>query len=113
MELQIQTESNSSAVIVVTGEVDSSNVDELHTTAVLSAADGVTDVAFDLSGVTFIDFTGLMALASAHDDVLDRNGRLRIAGATPTLLRLFHLTGLDRVLAIEPQLADRLSGVTT
>jgi anti-sigma B factor antagonist len=113
MQLRIQTESNSRAVIVVTGEVDSSNVDELHTTAVLSVADGMRDIAFDLSGVTFIDFTGLMTLASAHDDVLDRNGRMRIAGATPTLVRLFHVTGLDRVFAIEPQHANRRPRVVT
>lgn len=113
MQLHIQTTDPTNVVIVVTGEIDLSNATELHTAAALGVADGRTDIAFDLSGVTFIDFTGLMTLASADDHARARNGRCRIVRATPTLVRLLHLTSLDRVLAIEPEFAEPHSGAAS
>lgn len=52
----------------------------------------------DLSTTEFIDSSGLGALVSGLKAARQAGGDLRIARPTPTVLNVFKLTNLDRVL---------------
>lgn len=84
--------------IRVTGEVDAHSVTVVD--AALADVDPTNEVCLDLSGVTFIDSSGLRALVAAHKRAEAAGGGLVIVDPSPPVLRLLGLTGLDQVLAI-------------
>lgn len=76
--------------------------------------DGVTcrpfaRVVVDLRAVTFIDCVGLSLLVRAHRRVREREGRLLLVSRDPLLLRILHITGLDRPLPAHPTLDHALA----
>jgi anti-anti-sigma factor len=88
------------SVIAPRGEIDLASIAKLRQAlAAAAAADG--DVVLDLSAVSFLDSSGLSVLVGFHRQMaaLDRSFVLR--GATPSLLRLFRIAGLDRYLTLE------------
>jgi len=88
--------------VIVAGELDDA------TAAVLS--DRLREVLIDLSGdvvidiglLTFIDSSGLSLLVTFHKHVRSLGATLIVTDPTPMARRLFEITGLDRVLTIEP-----------
>jgi anti-anti-sigma factor len=78
-------------------EVDMASVDEiLATIGPLAAAGG--PILVDLSGVTFIDSTGLHTLVAAADALGDR-GCIIAHGAHGPVAKVMELTQLDTVKA--------------
>jgi anti-sigma B factor antagonist len=89
------------AVLSVAGEVD------LCTAAVLgeaidSAAGRAFEIWLDLSGTTFMDSTGIHAIATARVRLADANRRLVVICPPGPVLRVIALTGLDQLLEIHP-----------
>jgi anti-sigma B factor antagonist len=56
-------------------------------------------IVVDLSRVTFMDSTALGTLVAAMKKVQVRGGTLSVVGASDRIAGLFHITGLDTVLA--------------
>ena len=81
--------------VVVVGEVDMATVSDLEDA--LRDVSNV-DVVVDLSGVAFLDSSGIAALAQAHRETTERDHRLTIRGERPTVRRALEITGLFRVL---------------
>ncbi|MFF8193525.1 STAS domain-containing protein [Streptomyces bobili] len=54
-------------------------------------------IVVDLSGVTFMDSSGINVLVAAHRAVTGE-GWLRIASAQASVLRVLHLVGIDEVI---------------
>ena len=69
-------------------------------------ADGQTRIVVDLSGVVFIDSSGLGALIGGLKSARQASGDLRIAGATEQVLVVLGLTNLDRILRPYPTVED-------
>ena len=66
-------------------------------------------IELELSGVEFIDSSGLEALLVANRLVADRGGELTLVAPSPRVLRVLELTGcLDAftVVPSEPELGD-------
>ncbi|WP_433332418.1 STAS domain-containing protein [Spirillospora sp. CA-294931] len=87
-------------VVWVTGDIDISTASALG--AYLSAAltqDG-KDLVVDLSGVTFMDASGLAALLRADHHATRTGGRLKLAAPAPVITRLLTITGLTNHFAI-------------
>ncbi len=59
-------------------------------------------VVFDLSGVTYLDSTGIGALVTAHTSCTNRGKKMAIAGAQERVQRLMKLTMVDKVLKLFP-----------
>ncbi|MEU6600167.1 STAS domain-containing protein [Streptomyces flaveolus] len=95
-------------VVTVTGEVDH------HTSGVLRRAlapadpDGARTVA-DLSGVPFMDSSGINVLIAAHQSH-GPGGWLRLAGVRRPVLRTLEIVGLTPLLACYPSVEDALRG---
>ena len=59
---------------------------------------GRADLVVDLSDVTFLDSTGLGVLVGRLKIARTRGGSLRLVGTAERVLRVFAITGLDKVL---------------
>ena len=62
---------------------------------------GVADLRIDLSGLTYIDSSGLGTLVTINKRTKEKNGRLVLTGAQGLPLDLIKRTRLDRVFNIE------------
>jgi anti-anti-sigma factor len=83
------------AVVVASGEVDLASAEALEreTTAALVQAE-TAEVVVDLSGVTFLDSSGISALVKQRR-LADEHGKLmRISGARGTVRDVLRLTGV-------------------
>jgi anti-sigma B factor antagonist len=94
-------------IVSVAGEIDIATVDRLRQRLSALAAAGVPLVA-DLDQVSFIDATGLGALAGAARQAAAHGVSLHVVCARPQTRRLFRVTGLDRQVPLARNLAEAL-----
>ncbi len=94
--------SEGSAVVFVHGEIDLSSASAIRH-ALSAAQQGCPDVIVDLSGVTFMDSTGINALLRAHSEA-PPGGSLRVVGAISAVRRVFDIAGVSQLFLLEPQL---------
>jgi anti-sigma B factor antagonist len=85
-------------LVTVAGEIDISDAPELAEYLV-HFEDG--DITVDLSGVTFIDSSGIRALLAARKRIEQEGSTLTIRGASGRVLRVFQIAGLDHVLNVD------------
>jgi anti-sigma B factor antagonist len=98
-------------VIVVSGEIHVSTAPEFSRRLNDAIADGKLGVVLDLSGVEFIDSTGLSVLLNGLRRVTRSQGRMALVCANPTVLRLFEITKLDSTFDILPTRAEAIAYV--
>lgn len=85
-------------VLVVLGELDADTSGKLREAVDGAAVDGAVVVA-DMSGVTFIDSSGLSALVHSSAVARDRSAKFSIRAPSASVSRLLELTGQsDRFL---------------
>jgi anti-sigma B factor antagonist len=96
-------------VVVPNGEVDALTAPQLGRRLLELADDGKTDVVVDLSGVTFMDSTGIGVLLNALRALAARHGRLVLVCPTKKVLRPFEVTGLVSRLPIARSREEALS----
>lgn len=65
-------------------------------------------IVADLQGVTFMDSSGLNVFISAHRDVSEAGGWLRIAAAQTAVQRVLSLVGVDTVVDCHPSVEQAL-----
>lgn len=59
-------------------------------------------IVFDLSGVSYVDSTGMGTIVSCLSRAMKADGGLRLAGVTDRVRQLFKITRLDSVIAFYP-----------
>jgi anti-anti-sigma factor len=82
---------NGNGTLRLVGELDATTVPAL--TDALAARRGDAADVLDLSGLTFIDSSGLHAIED-YAQSGEREGLLTLTGASPHLMRLFEITSL-------------------
>lgn len=87
------------STVVVDGEVDAHTCPEL--TAALDPLPGSGPVEVDLSGVGFMDSSGLRALIAAHQAAAEAGRRLVISNPSAAVRRLIEISGLSEHLNVE------------
>src|SRR5690242_10358695 len=97
------------AVLQVSGEVDAYTAPMLREQIRELAAKDVVHLVADLSAVDFLDSTGLGALVGGLKRLREAGGSLALVITAPRILRLFQITGLTKVLAIHPSVAEALT----
>lgn len=85
--------------ITVRGELDAMSAPDLHA-AIAAATEG--DVELDLSGVTFIDSSGLASVIEGHLRLSPGQRRLVLVDRSPTVQRLLDLSGVSTQLDLDP-----------
>lgn len=80
------------------GELDMAGVPSLEAAVRRICRDGTNSIALDLSGLGFIDSTGLAAIVHVSGLCAKYGYTFRIVPGPPAVHRLFEVTGLDAVL---------------
>ena len=88
--------------VVVSGEVDVSNAEELRAQidAALAQAD-VEEVEVDMADVSYIDSTGIGVLVGAAHRAQEAGRTFQALNPQPNVLRIFGLLGVDEVLGLK------------
>lgn len=91
-------------VVEVTGEFDVYTAPVLEESLGDLVDGGQRNIVVDLTGVTFMDSTGLGLLIKALKWTREQDGSLRIVANTEKVLKVFRVTGLDTVLSLHETL---------
>lgn len=89
-----------SGVLFLSGGLDHDSVAEVRTT--LRSCETTVRTIVDVSGLHFIDSSGLGCLLAQDDRIRREGGLLVLRGPGPNLRRVFEVTGATRRLSIEP-----------
>src|SRR5438309_4915362 len=90
-------------VLPLEGEIDLHVSPRLERALVSIIKKRPASVVVDLSGVKFIDSSGLAVLIRAMQDVQKYGGKLSLAGISGGLHSIFEMARLDRVFLIDSQ----------
>jgi anti-sigma B factor antagonist len=96
-------------VIELAGDIDLNSARDLRAHFVERITDPASRVVVDLTGVDFMDSSGLGALVGGWQLTRDQ-GLFRIAGANRTVRRVLEITGMDGVFPLFPAVADATAG---
>jgi anti-sigma B factor antagonist len=88
-------------LVVLTGRLDVLGAGAARDALHVAVAAGADELVVDLSGVELLDATGLGVLVGTHRRARLAGRRLVLRDATPRVSRLFTLTRIDRIIAIE------------
>lgn len=88
------------AVLAVSGEVDVATAPRLRERLIELVNSGRHRIVVDLSGVEFLDSTGLGVLVGALKRVRTHDGELALVCAEPRILKVFEITGLTKVFTM-------------
>lgn len=97
-------------VVSAPAELDVTNAVQLRT-ALLSAGGQCATVVVDMSRTVFCDSASLSALLRAHMRAMADGGEVRLVITAVQVLRIFALTGVDRVFPIFVSLTEALASV--
>lgn len=85
------------ATVFASGEIDVATVEGLRKALAECLGAGCREVTVDMSGVTFMDSSGVAAFVLALN-TLGPRGVLRIANTAPGIRRVLQISGLSHVL---------------
>jgi anti-sigma B factor antagonist len=103
LEIIVET-SDSHTLCRPIGELDAYTVGQFRES--LSELAEVTHLLIDLSEVPFMDSAGLGALIGGIRRTREAGGDVAVACSRPTLTRLLHTTGFDRIVAVTESVED-------
>ena len=98
LELTV-SENEGETVLSAAGELDVNTAPELREQLAQLVDDGVR-IVVDLADVSFVDSTALSVLVSALKRLRQADGDLTLASPTPSVRRVFEITGLTRLFTI-------------
>jgi len=81
----------------VTGEIDAYTAPAI---AAAIASSRLATIELDMSGVEFVDSSGLRVVIEAHQQLLDNGGSLILVRPSPVVQRLFDISGVHEYLNI-------------
>jgi len=87
-------------VVELEGEVDLSTSPQFKETVYRLIDSGKRDIVVDLDGLDFMDSTGLGVLVAVLKRTSMEGGRVRLVCSKRSILKVFHVTGLDKVFSI-------------
>lgn len=87
-------------VVALFGEVDLATAPNFERAVTALFSQGATSLAVDLSGVSYLDSTGVSVLMKAVKQTRDRGGDLAIVGVSDRAMRVMKLLNLDRLVRL-------------
>jgi anti-sigma B factor antagonist len=95
-------------LFVLRGSLDLATAPTVRAALTGATDKGSKDIVVDLTGLEFLDSTGLGALIGAHRRAEERGGSLRLIVSDGPIARLLNITGLIRIFAVYHTLDDAL-----
>ena len=94
-------EIDQTVVLRLEGELDTATARELRAALATAMASDATSVVLDLAGLSFIDSTGIAVFLAACHQAESRGRSFSLRDPGRMVLKVLHLTGVDRLLAVE------------
>lgn len=98
LRIEIDSPAAGTVQITLSGDLDFDTAAEISSLPV----DGYERVDVDLSGLAFIDSSGLASLVRLQQAVARTGAVLRVVALTPYVRSLMRMTALDRLFGIPP-----------
>ncbi len=96
-------------VVTTPEEIDITNAGALRSALLQAAASGPGTLAVDMTRTKFCDSSGPHALLAAHQRAEAVGGEVLLVADGALVLRVFALTGVDRMIPSFPSLAEALA----
>lgn len=101
VDLRIESSTNDgTAVLALRGEVDVYTAPKLKSSLIDLVDEGTYEIIVDLSEVDFIDSSGLGVLVGGLKRVKAREGSISLVCSQENILKIFRITGLNKVFPI-------------
>jgi anti-sigma B factor antagonist len=98
-------------VVAAPDEIDLANAAGLRAALLEAAARGNGTLVVDMSQTQFCDSAGLHVLVRAHRRAEADGGQVLLVISAASVLRIFAVTGLDRMIPAFPTLAEALAHI--
>jgi anti-sigma B factor antagonist len=96
-------------VVVLPGEIDVTNCEQVYEQLVAVLAPGVDTVIADMTATGFCDSSGVHAIMHAYETAAEREVVLRLAVSPHTSVRrVLQLIGIGRLMPVHESLAEAL-----
>jgi anti-sigma B factor antagonist len=89
---------NGMPVVMAPEEIDVTNAPDLRSDLEKAAADGHGTLVLDMTKTRFCDSSGIHTLLAVHQRAQSGGGELRLVIPDPAAVRIFTITGVDRVI---------------
>src|SRR5919106_5452531 len=99
-------------VVMVSGEMDMGNSSQLGEELDHLLTEGTRKLVIDLGQVGFMNSSGLATLVRYYKLARSNCGDISLAALQPPVRQAFHLTRLDRVFDLQPDVARAVQGFT-
>lgn len=100
--LDLTVDEGPSTTIALVGELDPATAPQLDEAIESVLQDqGVNRLVLDLTGLTFLDSSGLRVFVTAREALSSRGGELALRGPSANTQRLLDITGLGEIIAVE------------
>ena len=91
-------------VIAPEGDIDHHSASRIRAEADrLLLCSGASSIAFDMSGVSFMDSSGIGMIIGRYRKIKILGGRIIIRNACPSVMRIIGLSGLGNIVTIEKE----------
>ena len=98
IEFDVTTTEHGVGVVTPKGRLNMVSARRLKEVLTGLVTGGTTRIVVDMAETTFLDSSGLGALIAGLKSARQAGGDLRIARPTPSVMTVFELTNLDKVL---------------
>ena len=93
-------------LVTLAGECDLHTGRQLRDVLTSEVSRGARRMILDLSGLSFMDSTGMQVLLSVRTVLNVRNGTLSVVAPQPVVARILELTGADQYIPVYGSLED-------
>jgi anti-sigma B factor antagonist len=101
VHLEVVERSDEVVAARLSGDLDIVTADDIKRRLTALVDGGPPCLALDMAAVRFVDSSGLGTLVAIHRHALAAGGRFVVRAVPPQVQRLFEITRLDDMLAIE------------
>ncbi|MDE0059522.1 MAG: anti-sigma factor antagonist [Defluviicoccus sp.] len=110
--MKMTTERRDDVLIVgVTGRIDAAGAETFGEALHDAIRDADRAVVLDLEGLAYMGSTGLRAILLIAKELASRDARLALCALPAPILRVFRITGFERMLPIHATRADALASL--
>jgi len=112
LTLKVDPEDHGFTVIAVSGEIDVYTAPKLRERLIGLVEAGSYQLIVDMEAVEFLDSTGLGVLVGGLKRVRAHDGWIDLVCTQGRILRIFRITGLNKVFSIHDSVADAVTAHT-
>ncbi len=95
-------------MIILTGRITAANAEEIKKSLYDAVSRGLCELIFDLSGISFLDSSGLAVFVSTLKNTREAGGWLKLAALSEIPGIIFKLTCLDQVIDMYPDVESAM-----